>query len=963
MTPMLVSTQPRRLRRFLATTLCASAAILPARAAARPPVQAPVDQVVANASPALVHIDVRFVDPHDADESIRVERPSTGILISEDGLILTAAHLVAEVDDNARDGKYWLVVHLADDRRFPATVVKRDLRTDLALLRLELPEGTVLPAVELFGNAHPAPGSRVVAISDHDDEHLYAFQGTVAHAASPIKLRGASLDPAEAFLTDARFHQLLDGAPLLDSHGRVVGIYNASHVRPSARDRDDDAEDAPLDYAVIVSTTSIHAAFGPLVASLTSNIDAPDGLDPEAGINAVATVAPAVVTVWVGEPDEFPSAAPADDPHGQRAPQGLGSGVIVDARGLVITSSHVFKRRRIEPVRVRLADGREFTGRALETRRNQLALIQLELPEGETLPVAEFGDSRLARSGEFVAAIGRPFTGANTLSVGVLGNLARGTGFYQVASWLHQGHWGGALVDANGRLIGITVERAAGMFRDVEEESYLGFAAPSERILEWFSTEWDANASVPATHAMIRDTEAQLHARETAVTRVVEMTTSSLINITVSKAMELESNGGFDPFGSNEPTFMPQSSGSGVIIDESGLAISNWHVVDSAVDRDGEQKDDYQVTVSLPDGREFIAQVLSTSRDDDLSLLKLQLEGGDVVQPVELADSDELVLGQAVVAIGNALSLSDSVSAGVLSCLSSDEGIRGRIHKYKGMLTTDAAINPGNSGGALLDLQGRLVGINSAGTVGLGLSIPVNRARDVFQDKLLSAKRLRSAYLGIELIEEDGRMVIELLDPVGPAARAGALEGDVVLSWTGKPVTGSIAWADLLLRTVAGVPESLKVERDGELFELTVQPISFDVFRARQFCGVEVEELDYEVEYQVIQDASRELYQAFTENSNAEPHTLMEGALRVVTALPVDTLSDVRLQGGDLLLGVTRLIYDTTTPRRELVRFETAEELLETITPFAQREAQPVECWVLRDGSILRTTLIVKWKR
>ena len=704
---MLQKSRPGRARRWFSSALLALATLTLAPAAAAAPAQAPVDQVVAVASPALVHIDVRFADPNDPDSSIRVERPSTGTLIGAEGVVLTAAHLVAEVEDGARDGEFWLLVHLADGRSFPATVVKRDLRTDLALLQLDLPEGTSLPAVPLYGDEHPAPGARVVAISDHDDEHLYAFQGSVAHAAGPVKLRGTTLTPDEAYLTDARFHQLLDGAPLLDSRGRLVGIYNATHVRPTARNRDDDPEDGPLDYAVVVSCASVYKSFGSLVQSLTPNVERPTGRAPEPAVEAVATLSPAVVTVWVGDPDEFPTEAIPEDPHAQRAPRGLGSGVIVDANGLVLTTSRVFRgSNKKKPVRVQLADGRLFEAEALVTNRQQLALVRLQLPADTTLPVARLGDSSSARSGEFTVAIGRPFTGGNTLSVGVLGNLARGSGFFQIASWLHSGHWGGALADSNGRLLGVCVERAAGMFQSIDEESYLGFAAPTERILEWFADEWNAHASVPADQALATDSADDLRARESDVTRVVDMTMSSLINITVAEAVEQESDGGFSPFGSDEPVFMPLGSGSGVIIDRSGLAISNWHVVDAAVDRSGEQQDDYLITVTLPDGREFEARVLSTSRDDDLALLKLALDEGDLVHPVELGDSDELVLGQSVVAIGNALSLSDSVSSGVLSCLSSDEGIRGRIHKYKGMLTTDAAINPGNSGGALLDFEG-----------------------------------------------------------------------------------------------------------------------------------------------------------------------------------------------------------------------------------------------------------------
>src|SRR5690606_28431956 len=125
----------------------------------------------------------------------------------------------------------------------------------------------------------------------------------------------------------------------------------------------------------------------------------------------------------------------------------------------------------------------------------------------------------------------------------------------------------------------------------------------------------------------------------------------------------------------------------------------------------------------------------------------------------ELGDSSKLRQGQTVIAIGNPLGLANSVSQGIVSCEELDVRIQGRLREYKGMLMTDAAINPGNSGGALLDAEARLVGINSAGRVGAGMAIPVDKAREVFADKLLSAENLRSSFLGLKVSERDGSLV------------------------------------------------------------------------------------------------------------------------------------------------------------------------------------------------------------
>src|SRR5262249_34685839 len=148
--------------------------------------------------------------------------------------------------------------------------------------------------------------------------------------------------------------------------------------------------------------------------------------------------------------------------------------------------------------------------------------------------------------------------------------------------------------------------------------------------------------------------------------------------------------------------------GSGVILDDSGLVITNCHVVWQAL-----QNNRFLLEARLKDNRQFLLRVLSTSRDDDLALLQLELPATERVQPIVLGDSSTLMIGETTIAIGNPQGNANSVTSGVLSAEDRSISARapdGGVLSFTGLLQTDAAINPGNSGGALLDITGKLIG-------------------------------------------------------------------------------------------------------------------------------------------------------------------------------------------------------------------------------------------------------------
>ncbi|WP_313426555.1 Do family serine endopeptidase [Stenotrophomonas rhizophila] len=268
-----------------------------------------------------------------------------------------------------------------------------------------------------------------------------------------------------------------------------------------------------------------------------------------------------------------------------------------------------------------------------------------------------------------------------------------------------------------------------------------------------------------------------------------------------------------------------ESLGSGVIIDaNAGLVLTNHHVIDNA--------DDVQVT--LADGRTVKAEFIGSDRDTDIALIRIP---ADRLTALPLGNSDQLRVGDFVVAIGNPFGFSQTVTSGIVSAVGRS-GIRGL--GYQNFIQTDASINPGNSGGALVNLQGQLVGINTAsfnpqgsmaGNIGLGLAIPSNLARDVV-DQLVKHGVVVRGTLGVEaqnltqqiaqglgLNEARGALVTRVLAGSGAAA-AGLRPGDVVVSANGQRVDSAQALHNIEGLAPVGSTLTLDIRRDGKAQQL-----------------------------------------------------------------------------------------------------------------------------------------------
>jgi serine protease Do len=264
--------------------------------------------------------------------------------------------------------------------------------------------------------------------------------------------------------------------------------------------------------------------------------------------------------------------------------------------------------------------------------------------------------------------------------------------------------------------------------------------------------------------------------------------------------------------------------GSGFIISDDGYILTNNHLVGDAEN----------VRVQLNDDREFKAKVIGTDPESDVALVKI--EDGDLPH-LELADSDALEVGEWVVAIGNPFGLSHTVTAGIVSA-------KGRsgvgITTYEDFIQTDAAINPGNSGGPLLNLNGKVVGINTAiisrsgGNMGIGLAIPINLAKSVYKQLIAEGKVVRG-YLGIslqdltpelaenfDLKESKGTIVTNVVED-SPADKAGVNFEDIIIEFEGKPVEDS---KDLMNRVAVlqpGTKVNLVVLREGKKKTITIE--------------------------------------------------------------------------------------------------------------------------------------------
>ena len=301
---------------------------------------------------------------------------------------------------------------------------------------------------------------------------------------------------------------------------------------------------------------------------------------------------------------------------------------------------------------------------------------------------------------------------------------------------------------------------------------------------------------------------------EDQVTQAVEKLSESIVSVS---SMRLERRFfGIVPL---------EGQGSGIILDRKGLIVTNNHVIDGAS----------QVSVNLKDGRTFTGEVVGSDDATDVAVIRVNAED---LPAADLGDSEQLRVGQFVLAIGNALALpgGPTVSMGVLSA--KGRPLPGSDFIFEGLLQTDAAVNPGNSGGPLADLDGRIIGITTMMipyAQGMGFAIPINTVKKIAQE-ILENGRVSRRWIGISGVDvtpqlarrynlqtESGFLVAEVV-PRSPSDYAGLRNGDVVVGADGNEIKHT---KDLLLaisKVVAGGSIKLDVNRMGRKGSLDVKP-------------------------------------------------------------------------------------------------------------------------------------------
>ncbi|HEY6633475.1 MAG TPA: DegQ family serine endoprotease [Rhizobiaceae bacterium] len=421
---------------------------------------------------------------------------------------------------------------------------------------------------------------------------------------------------------------------------------------------------------------------------------------------------------------------------------------------------------------------------------------------------------------------------------------------------------------------------------------------------------------------------------------LVKETAPAVVNVYASKqARAVRSPFEGDPFfekffGRQMRPRVQNSLGSGVIVDASGLIVTNFHVI----------RDADEVKVAMSDGREFASKVLL--KDESLDLAVLKIDAPDPFPVVPIGDSDALQVGDLVLAVGNPFGVGQTTTSGIVSALArSHVG----VSDFGFFIQTDAAINPGNSGGALINMAGQLVGINTAifsrggGSIGIGFAIPSNMVRAVSQAAANGGDFFERPYLGADFeevtpqiaeslgMERPTGALVSVVEPDGPAAKAALRPGDVVLEMNGAPIEHVDALSYRLATQAIGTTAELKVLSQGD--EKTV---SVELIRAPE--GANTAE--------------------FTIRGRSPFAGAKVAALSPRLAQKLGLDADIK--------GVTVLEIDRNSPaagfglqRRDIVREVNGEEI-DTAEKLKQIAETPSRWWrftVERDGQLLRQTL------
>jgi len=318
-------------------------------------------------------------------------------------------------------------------------------------------------------------------------------------------------------------------------------------------------------------------------------------------------------------------------------------------------------------------------------------------------------------------------------------------------------------------------------------------------------------------------------ARRTPIVTVAHDVGPAVVNIqTESTIRRREIDPFFDPFGvfgGRDRSYTSQSLGSGFVWSSEGIVVTNNHVVEGAS----------RITVNFNDGTQLPAKLIGVDPDSDVAVLRVDAKN---LLASPIGTSSDLQIGETVIAVGNPFGLSGTVTTGVVSALGRSVPSKEAGRTFTDFIQTDASINPGNSGGPLLNIEGRVIGINTmiyANAQGIGFAIPVDRARKVIQD-ILRYGQVHSAWIGAVtatitpeearrtgLPTSRGALVARVISG-SPAQAAGLKAGDIITAVAGRAVDSREAFSTLTATVAAGQPLPLTVDRGGNTQSISVRP-------------------------------------------------------------------------------------------------------------------------------------------
>ncbi len=342
-----------------------------------------------------------------------------------------------------------------------------------------------------------------------------------------------------------------------------------------------------------------------------------------------------------------------------------------------------------------------------------------------------------------------------------------------------------------------------------------------------------ASAESPAT-TRTTPSSADAGGRQAAIlsySNAAQRAIPSVVNVYTTKEIRAAPNHPFQ----NDPLFkrffgdqfsqrqQSASLGSGVIVRDGGLILTNHHVVEAAD----------EIEVLLSDGRRIKAKVVGSDPETDVAVIRAEVKD---LPAIEFGDAEHAKVGDVVLAIGNPFGVGQTVTMGIVSALGRNQL---GINTFENFIQTDAAINPGNSGGALVDTDGRLLGINTAiysrsgGSLGIGFAIPVTTARQVMEQIVTNGSVVRG-YIGVEpqdvtpelaeafkLSRREGAIIAGVMRG-GPADKAGVKVGDILIEVDGKPVKNTVAMLNLIAQLPPGTSTRFRFARNGNDLELPI---------------------------------------------------------------------------------------------------------------------------------------------